>query len=128
MFDQVRNIPVPNARSHGAIVGPLPTDEVGRNVGARRDPGSVMAGMVFSVDPGWFDTFWYREKLSPRPGLVGKAVRRLWRSLAAGRRFAHDPGHSAEVLGPGRDLAFHNGYDATQPGSSALGFTSGARL
>ena len=128
MVDQVRNMQVPNARSHGAIVGPLPTDEVGRNVGARRDAGSMLAGIVAPQDPGWFDTFWYREQPSPRPGLVGKAVRRLWRSLAAGRRSAHDPDHCAEVLGPGRDLAFHNGYDATQPGSSGLGLTSGARL
>ena len=127
MVDAVRNIPVPNGKSHGAIVRPLPIEELGRNVGARRDAGSVMAGMLFSVDPGWFDTFWYREQPAPRASIVGKAMRRLWRALAVGRRSAHDPGHSAEAGGPGHEVAFHNGCDATQPGSSALGFTSGAR-
>ena len=128
MVDAVRDIQVPKARSHGAIVRPLPIEELGRNVGAGRDAGSVLAGIVAPQDPGWFDTFWYREQPAPRASIGGKAMRRLWRALAVGRRSAHDPGHSAETGGLGHELALHKGCDATQPGSSALGFTSGASV
>ena len=112
MADQVRNLPVLHVRNDGAIVRPLPTVPAEKNAGARRDAGSVMAGMLFPVDPGWFDTFWYREKLNPRPSRLSKAVRQLWSKLSAapcrepvmkpygepGGRRAHNPGTLAQPV------------------------------